>query len=156
MPKQRSVVLDDALTSKILDETVPLTQCSPKKPFRVRESSCGLTSDWNICMKYLTTLSAMLEATGGKQLTYKPFTKQLKTWLASQNCNWCLADLENCADGLRVMIRSLQSMKRNLGKPPRNYAALQVLLDKISATPPRQKTAEQLVDCSASTSTRAC
>ena len=149
MPVQKSVVLDHALASKILDETVPLSQCTPKKLFRVRESSNGLTSDWNIVMKYLTTLSAVLDATAGKQLTYKPWTKQLKTWLADQSLEWCLADVEGCADGLRVMLRSVQSMKHGQGKPPRNYAALQVLLDKIPAKP-AQHTTSQPVDNSAS------
>ena len=44
-----------------------------------------------------------------------------------------MTDVEDSADGLRIMIRSLKNMRDNHGKPPRNYAALQILLDKIEA-----------------------
>ena len=87
MPRAHSVVLEDSVVNNILDETVPLTQCTPKKMFRVREGSNGLTSDWNICMKFLTTLSAVLSATAGKQLKQKAFSKQLRVWLAAQSLN---------------------------------------------------------------------
>ncbi len=131
MPQRKSVVLSDDKINKILDETVPKGQCKPKKLFTVKESANGTTSDWQVCQRFLPTLSQILDETGGLQLTMKPLTKQLQKWLAKEDFMWAIGDIEASADGLRVMIRSLKAMKENSGRPPRNYSSLQILLDKI-------------------------
>jgi hypothetical protein len=132
MPQQKSVVLSDEKMQHILNTSVAKSQCKPKKLFVVKENNNGTTTDWQICQRFTPTLSLVLEETGGNQLTMKPFTMQLKNWLAQEDFNWSMGDIEASADGFRVMIRSLRAMKENYGKPPRNYGSLQVLLDKIN------------------------
>ena len=131
MPKHKSVKLPDHVVNGILNDHVPLTTVAPKRLFVVRANTNGLTSDWNVCVKFSAVLSAVLDATKGKQLTFKPFTCQLGKWLSANSFEWSISDIENSADGLRVMLRSLKA----LSHPPRNYGALQVLLDKIPEKP---------------------
>ena len=116
MPKLKSVVLPDAREHEILSDTVPQAHCKPKVLFVCKEGSNGCTTQWSVLWRFLSTLSANLDATGGRQLTMTPFTKQVGGWVAKEVGEWYKADVEASADGLRIMIRSLKSLKDDFKK----------------------------------------
>ena len=74
MPKHKSVILPDNVVAQVLDDNVPLSACSPNKLFKVKENKNGLTSNLTVCVKFQAVLSAVLDATQGKQLTSFPET----------------------------------------------------------------------------------
>ena len=95
----------------MLDDGVPKAHISPKSLFKVKENANGTTTEWGICCRFQSVLSMFMEATEGRQLTMKPFTKQLSTWLAKENYIWSATDVDDAAAGFRVMIRSLKALK---------------------------------------------
>ena len=114
MPVRRSVRLRDTEVWQILTDTVPQSFCKPKVLFVCKEDSKGCTAQWGVMMRFLATLSAILDASKGQQLTMSTFTKQLGAWLTKEVGEWSHADVEASADGLRIMIRSLKSLKDDL------------------------------------------
>ena len=111
MPVVKSVSLSDDEVFKMLDDSVPKAHIFPKTLFKVKEGSNGNTSEWGTCCKFQHVLSVFLAATDGRQLTMKPFCKQLATWLKKEGYTWSVGDIEESAAGFRVMIRSLKMLK---------------------------------------------
>ena len=111
MPSSKSAVLPDADLHRLLDDTLPKAHIVPKKLFKVKENANGGTTEWAACCKFNAVLSRVLDATEGRQLKMKPFTRQLGAWLSKEGYSWSATEVENAADGLRIMIRSLKSLK---------------------------------------------
>jgi hypothetical protein len=105
MPSHTSLVVDDKLMLQIFADTVAFAKLAPGKLFRVKMTKNKMTSDWSVINTFVSTLSAILEATNGRQLMHRQTVKQLDTFLKSQKPTiiWSINDLDESIDFLRCL-----------------------------------------------------
>ena len=116
---------------EILESHVPLAACAPATLFLVgRINKNGTTSKWEAIDKYAPVIGATLEANSGKTVRQKRFHEQLRAFLEKHDMRWHSDDTERAAYHFRVMLRTLQGLRRSGRKPPTQYGHLQVLVDK--------------------------
>ena len=122
---------DDAAKS-FFENNVPLA-ANPNTlwAYKVPKGRTKPAVQWAFIKKLRSTLSELLEITGGRVVKQQSFHRQFAAFLRNAERPWLLADTESCVYQLRMAMSALLSHKTNGKTVPTRYAELTSLMDKI-------------------------
>ena len=116
---------DECITTACMDP-----QCLWKYS-RGKPSDWKKTVVWSEVKVHRLAISAIFDATIGRQLKHKIFVEQLLQWMQNRKIQWPFSDVELAVYNLRAMMAHLRDVRRSAKKPPKGFEIMNSVLDKI-------------------------
>ena len=130
--RTKGVDLSDLKAKELLEGYMPAGKIHAKNVFSVGNiSPSGSCSCWKHIKEYSFLISVFLDATEGRAPKQKSFARQFEIFLRGHGHNWSHNDIENACNRFRIYFSTLLGAARETKSPPRGYADMQCLVDKV-------------------------